>query len=367
MPARGFLTKLGGGLAAVGWLVLSAIACAQPLKHVTVAVGTTRLNVGYPMDTLPLILGYWKAAGYEVDVQPVGNSLQAIQQMVAGNADFGQINASTIVQSNVTNHLPVRLLMANGVNDWSIAVPPNSDIRSVSDLKGKTIGMFIVSAVGSALLESSLREVGMSTEASGVSLLPVGLGAPPVQSLRRGQVDALLYWGSAIASFENAGLELREVTPPKWRTYPDFSFATMEKTAARDPDMVVAIAKGVAMATVYALANPECAVKLHWQRYPETKPSGVDDAAALRMDLNTLNAQLRSLTDGFKLNGGRLWGNADPAGLDRLQAFLNDAGIVKGTLPPTAYLASIPNFYEKINDFDVGTIQAAAKKCEVAR
>jgi NitT/TauT family transport system substrate-binding protein len=353
------------GAVSVGFLMLAASADAQGSRHVTLTIGTTVLNVGYPMDTLPVTLGYWKAEGYEVDVQPVGASLQAIQQMVAGNADFAQVNASAIIQSNVTNHLPVRVLMANGVTDWSVAVPTNSSIHTIADLKGKTIGVFSVVTAGVPLLEHSLKEIGVTAESAGISYLPVGLGAPPVEAVRRGQVDALLYWASGTASFRNAGLELREIIPPEWRSYPDYSLATMQRTAASDPDMVVAIARGVAKATVYALANPECAVRLHWRRYPATKPSGVDDATAMRMDLNTINAQLKSLADGFELNGGKQWGAVDPTGISRLQTFLNEAAIIKATLPVESYLTTIPHFYERINDFDADKIRSAAKQCEV--
>ena len=76
---------LGLGLAARAMLrAAPAGAADKPLKKVRIAVSTTVLNVSYPMLTLPLTLGYWKAEGYDVDVQPVGASLQAIQQMVAG-------------------------------------------------------------------------------------------------------------------------------------------------------------------------------------------------------------------------------------------------------------------------------------------
>ena len=130
------------GIMLIACLTIGASANAQRLKHVTLAVGTSVLSVGYPMDTLPRTLGYWKAEGYDVDVQPVGTSLQAIQQMVAGNADFAQVNASAIIQSDVINQLSVRVLMANGVTDWTIAVPSASDIHTIADLKGKTIGVF---------------------------------------------------------------------------------------------------------------------------------------------------------------------------------------------------------------------------------
>src|SRR5437879_10742997 len=91
------------------------------------------------MNRLPVTLGYWKAEGYDVEVLPVGASLQALQQMVAGNAEFGQVNASVIVQANSKNDLDTRIVMGNGVIDWSVAVDENGPIKSVKDLKGKTI------------------------------------------------------------------------------------------------------------------------------------------------------------------------------------------------------------------------------------
>ena len=346
---------------------LSCRAEARKPRHVVLAVGTSVLNAGYPMVTLPLSLGYWTEEGYDVDVQPVGSSLQAIQLLVAGNADFVQANASAIIQSAVTNKIPVRVVMANGVTDWSIAVPVDSKMRTIADLRDRTIGVFSVASAGVSLLQQSLKQQGITAESAGISFLPLGLGAPPVQALRRGQVDALIYWAAGIASFRNAGLELREIVPPEWRTYPDYSLGTLQHTVSSDPDMVVAIARGVAKATVYALANPECAVRLHWRRFPDTKPSGVNDETAMRMDLNTINAQLTTLADGFKLNGGRQWGATDSAGLARLQDFLNEAGIIKGSLPADSYLTAIPNFYDRVNDFDADKIRAAARTCEVAQ
>lgn len=57
---------------------LPLAAQAQDATPVTIAVGTSVLDVGYPMLTLPLTLGYWAEEGLDVTVEPVGASLQAI-------------------------------------------------------------------------------------------------------------------------------------------------------------------------------------------------------------------------------------------------------------------------------------------------
>ena len=346
-------------------LLLSASAvpaCAQ--EKVTIAVGTSVLNVGYPMLTLPLTLGYWKDAGFDVSVEPVGASLQAIQQMVAGNADFAQVDASVVVQANVENDLPVRVAMGNNVIDWSISVPKDSGIQGAKDLMGKTIGVFSLATGGIPYLDSYLTQAGMDME-SDVVLIPVGFGAAPVEALKSGQVDALLYWGSATAGFENAGLEIDKIAPEGWRRYPGYSLTTMRGTAELSPDMVTAITKGAAMASVFASANPECAVRLHWKAFPETKPAGMPEESALAHDLNYLNAQLDSMAEAFALNGGKLWGAVDTGGFGRLQSFLNEAGIVDGEIPPQDYIVAIPGFFETVNDFDADAVRAAAKACDM--
>ncbi|AJE46849.1 ABC transporter substrate-binding protein [Celeribacter indicus] len=341
---------------------LTAPAVAQDPQPLTIAVGTSVLNVGYPMLTLPVTLGYWEEEGYEVSVEPVGASLQALQQMVAGNAAFAQVNASVIVQGNVVNDLPVKVAMANGVIDWSVSVPADSDIAAPQDLKGKTIGVFSLATGGIPLMNSWLASEGLDPQTD-LELIPLGLGAAPVEALRTGDVDALLYWASATAGFENAGLELRQLASDTWAEYPDYSLAVMADTVESDPDMVVGIARGIAKATVFALENPECAVKLHWQNYPETKPTGADEETLLAWDLNNINAQLATLKAGFELNGGEIWGTVDPDGFDRLQSFLQETGVIDGTVDPASYLVEIEDYAAQVNDFDAEAIRAAARDC----
>jgi NitT/TauT family transport system substrate-binding protein len=116
---------------------------------------------------------------------------------------------------------------------------------------------------------------------------------------------------------------------------------------------------------VFALANPDCALKLHWAKYPSTKPSGADEATLMKWDLNNQRAQLDSLQEAFKLNGGKLWGYADPAAFTRLIEFLAAAKQINKTMPVKDLIVGIPDFYAKVNDFDVKAVEASAKACKV--
>ena len=343
---------------------LQAHAQQKPLKKVRIAVGTTNLNVGYPWLTLPLSLDYWRQEGYEVEVLPVGASLQALQQMVAGNAEFAQLNSSVVIQANVVNGIPARVVMNNGVIDWSLSVLADGPVKSVQDLKGKTVGVFSLATGGIAFMKSYLRKNGMDPDKD-VNLVAVGLGAPPVEALRTNKVQALLFWASAQATFENAGLKLRYLVGDDWRGYPDFTFSTLQKTIDSDPAMVEAIARGAAKASVFVFANPDCARRIHWARFPNTKPSGADEATAAKWDLNNQKAQLDSMKDAFEMNGGKLWGNASAEAYGRIQNFMLEAKLIDKTLPPATYLIGIPQFWQKINAFDAAAVRAQAASCPV--
>lgn len=350
--------------AAATFLIAQSGFAQAPLKKVRIAVGTTNLNVGYPWLTLPLSLDYWKQEGYDVEVLPVGASLQALQQMVAGNAEFAQLNSSVVIQANVVNDIKARVVMNNGVIDWSLSVLADGPIKDVKDLKGKTIGVFSLATGGIAFMKSYLRKNGMDPDKD-VNVVAVGLGAPPVEALRTNKVQALLFWASAQATFENAGLKLRYLIAPDWRTYPDFTFSTLQKTIDSDPAMVEAIARGAAKASTFVFANADCARKIHWAKFPNTKPGGTDEATAIRWDLNNQKAQMDSMKDAFEMNGGKLWGNATTDAYSRIQAFMVEAKLIEKTIPAQTYLIGIPSFWEKINKYDAGAIRAQANNCPV--
>jgi NitT/TauT family transport system substrate-binding protein len=353
-------------LAAAGGIVAAPLAkpaLAQgALKKVRIAVGTSVLNLTYPWLTLPVALGWWRDAGYDVEVLPVGASLQCLQQMVAGNVEFAQMNSSVVVQANVVNDIPVRVVMNNGILDWALAVPEDSPIREPRDFKGKKIGVFSLATGGIAFMKSYFRNIGIDPDKD-VQIIALGLGAPPVDALRNDRVQALLYWGSAMAGFENAGLKLRYFQGEDWPHYPDFTLTTLAKTMESDPAMVEAIGRGAAMASVYAMENPDCQRKLFWEKYPANRPTGTDEATAIQWDMNNLRMQEIAMRGAFELNGGKLWGNATPEAYDNIQKFMLKAGLIPKTIDPAVYMPTIPNFFQKINDFDAASVRARADAC----
>jgi NitT/TauT family transport system substrate-binding protein len=346
-----------------GGSIQSVRAQDKPLRKVRIGVGTRVMSLSYPWLTMPAALGYWKQEGLDVELMPIGGSLEAVQQIAAGNVDFVQVNSAVVVQGVITNGLPLRTVMLNTVNDWSVVALADGPIRTVADFRGKSIGVPALSSGGMPLLKELLLHNGLKPD-SDVSIIGVGYGAPGYQAIRSGKVDGLMFFQAGIAGFENQGGVFRYFHGEDWRKQPDFALVTMQGTIDRDPALVEAVVRGAVKGSVFSMASPDCARRMQWRTWPDTKPSGApDEATAAKWDLHNLAAQQLGMKDALDLSGGALWGRCTPEQYAVLQDFLLRAGLIPKALPPETFMVGIPGFFEKVNDFDAAEIRAAAESC----
>jgi NitT/TauT family transport system substrate-binding protein len=362
---RKLLSKLAAAALLGAILVTSSFASAQT-RVIKIGVPGRTIDISYPWLSLPIALGWWRDKGYDVQLIPVGGSVEGMQQMAAGNLDFVEMNANIVVSANVTNHLPVRIVMQNGVIDWGVAVLNGGPIHDVKDFRDQKVGVFTLATGGLPYLKSWLRQNGLNPDED-VGMIAVGAGGPALQALKSQRVQGLLFWGTALAGFQNDMPDLRILRSPEWVSYPDFSLATMQATIDKDPALVMEIARGAVRASIFTVANPDCARRVQWKHWPDTKPTGSDDEAKLAAwDRNKLDAQLMAMQQAFANGGGKLWGIAQPAAFERLQAFMKETKLIETTLPVEQVIIKTPGFFETINQLDTVGVQQQAKVCAIA-
>jgi NitT/TauT family transport system substrate-binding protein len=78
---------------------------------------------------------------------------------------------------------------------------------------------------------------------------------------------------------------LRLLEHPEIKRFPSNGLVGLEETLKDKRKEAVALGRG------YAMANPEAAIRILWEVYPQTKATGKDEATALRDDLKTLQAR----------------------------------------------------------------------------
>ena len=355
----------GAAFAAALLTAFAAATQSPPLKKAKFGLGTLALNITYPWAMLPPVLGWWKEEGYDIEVFAAQSSLQGIQLMSAGNVDFVEANTAPIMQAAADNKVPIKTVMVNTVIDWSLVSLDSGAVQKLADFKGKMIGVASLGTGGVPLLHAYLQANGLKPNED-YTLVAVGAGPGALEALRANRVQGLMFWGSAITSFEVAGGKFKYFHDPKWRQYPDFSVTTLQSTIDKDPRLVEALVRGGAKASLFAATNPECVRRIQWAKYPDTKPSGADEATLIKGDLHRLDGQMQGMKQALDMAGGKLWGAVTPQNFAALEDLFLETKLLKQKLAsPADYIVGIPNFFEKVNAFDHAAIIRQAQECKI--
>ena len=335
----------------------AGLAQDKPLKKVVFAVTTKDISVGHSAhSSLPQALGYWKEEGLDVTVTSVEGSAAGMQQLAAGNLQIVSLGPEEIVIGREKGIKIKGFYVQARETIYRLVVPVDSPLQKVADLKGKTIGVPSLASGSVPVAKALVASVGLDPEKD-IKLLAVGVGAPGRLALQQKTVDCLALWDTLQASIENSGMPLRRLDLPMIQEMLGQTLATRDDQVTENASILVGFARGVAKATVFGLANPEAAVRIHWKLYPETKPQTGDDAKAMKDALNVFNS--RFMLQRVDNRPDPRFGIGTLAQWTKLQSIFKEQKVVEGTVPPAdLYTAAL---VDQINKFDRAAIVAQAK------
>lgn len=349
------------GAAIVGVLLAiwgaAGLAQDKPLKKVVFAVTTKDISVGHSAhSSLPQALGYWKEEGLDVTVTSVEGSAAGMQQLAAGNLQIVSLGPEEIVIGREKGVKIKGFYVQARETIYRLVVPADSPLQKVAELKGKTIGVPSLASGSVPFAKALVASVGIDPEKD-LKILAVGVGAPGRLALQQKTVDCLALWDTLQASIENSGMALRRLDLPMVHEMLGQTLATRDDQMTENAAVLVGFARGVAKATVFALANPEAAVRIHWKMYPETKPQTGDEAKALKDALNVFNA--RFMLQRVDNRPDTRFGIGTLAQWEKLKSIFKDQKLIEGTVPAAdLYSAAL---VDQINKFDRAAIVAQAK------
>lgn len=276
-------------------------------------------------DHAPLIIaaekGYFREAGLDVELIPPADPGAPPRLVAAGQGDIA-ISYQPNLYLQVAEDLPlVRFgtIVATPLN--ALVVLDDSPIRSMADLKGKTIG-FSVGGFEDALLKMMLSEADLDLD--DVTLININFALSP--SLITGKVDAVI---GAFRNFELNQLDLEDRpgrafypeehgVPP----YDELIYLTRREMAGdpRLPRFLAAVEK----ATLYLTNHPEEALDLFLKAHPD-----LDNPLNRRAFVDTLPR--------FSKSPAAL----DPARYETFAQFMKDQGLIKEIPPLDRYAITI--------------------------
>lgn len=303
-------------------------------------------------------MGWFAEEGVDVELVPIDGSTAVVQQVAAGAAEMGLPSVEPIaIGRQASKGVKMKIFYtAYQGNIYGIAVKDDSPIKSVADLKEKTIGATSLNSAAVPVARALVKSAGLDPEKD-VKIVVAGEGAQSAAMLRAGQVDALAQFDTQFALVENAGQKLRLLPTPETDKFPSNGFAATDDWLAKNRKLAVAVARGYAKGTVFALANPEAAIKIFWKHYPQTKPTGKAEDVAMKEAIHVLNA--RAANWKLERGGVKKWGENSEANYGAYVKFLTDQGLIK---EPVAAKDVVTNeLIDEINDFDPAKIQEQAK------
>ena len=301
-------------------------------------------------------MGWFAQAGIKVELVPLPGSGDCVKSVATRDVQYALPSIEPLAIIRPQGVKIKNYYTAYQANIYGIAVPVDSPVQKFTDLKGKRIGVIAMGSAGVIVARALATMSGLNPDRE-VSIVVAGEAAQTAALVRSKEVDALSQFDTQYALVENAGVKLRLLDTSPIARFPSNGLIALEDRLANNRAEAVALAQGYAKGTVFAIANPEAAIRILWEVFPQTKATGKDEATAMRDDVKTLEARARSWR--LESVGAKKWGDNSVENYGAYIDFLVKNGVLKEKAVTTDLITN--DLIDDINKFDAGEIEKMAK------
>jgi NitT/TauT family transport system substrate-binding protein len=219
-----FLLGLGG-----------ASASAQ-LKKVRLSV--TSIAVTELQFRIALLKGFYRDEGLDVEIVLIRGAL-GIQALLGGSVDYTSAAGSVIAAA--ARGLPVRLiLVVNSTPQFDLVGQP--DIKSISQLKGKIVGISSRGGAVDILTQTILSQHGV-TPNKDATLIVIGSPEELVAALKTGRIAACLLTSPRQLILYREGFSRLAYSGDYLSSYPTGGIGTTEEKIKNSPTEVLSVVR----------------------------------------------------------------------------------------------------------------------------
>lgn len=177
-------------LLSVGALALTAAGCggggeeggAQKIRVAMVCGGMTPMvaQIALNADTFP--------DGLKAEKLCFDSGSDAVQALIGGSLDVFMGSTEHVISTRVQGLETKGYAGINNRAPYAMITAADSDIESVSDLKGKTVGVTSPGSLSDTELKIAADEAGVDYD--GLKVIGAGSGAPMAAAIKNGQIAA---------------------------------------------------------------------------------------------------------------------------------------------------------------------------------
>lgn len=310
--------------------------------------------------SVPMFMKYYEAEGLNVSFHGTPGGTDAIQVVVSGGAQFVYVASYPAIAAR-SRGVPLRSFMRTTREPISYpAVLDGSQIREVKEFKGKVVG---VNSMGSGmvpLLNAMLVEAGLNPK--DIEWVIAGVGSQALAAMQSGRVQVLALWDGAYWEIEALGAHrFRKIASPLAESLSwTLGMYGLESYMKEHPQVVAGLGRAISKATVFAEMNPEAVVRIHWKVFPQSKPTGIDEATALKRQTEIVRRRIASMkVDAANM---REFGATEPKEARAMYEFLVKGKVVAKEFDPNEVFTN--EYIARINDYDVRAVQQDARNAK---
>lgn len=166
-------------------------------------------SLGYMLHLTAKTRGHFDAEQLDVDIQFARGAGQALQAVLAGQAQMGQFGVLNLVPA-VTDQgaelTSVAMLVQRLL--YRLVSHPDNPVRTVEELAGKRVGLPSLGGNAEDVLRLVLQEAGV--DPASVEMVPAGFDAAAYGLVEQGQIDAMFTNADIVTILQQQGAELVE-------------------------------------------------------------------------------------------------------------------------------------------------------------
>ena len=283
-----------------------------------VTVGLTFVpNIQFAPFYIADSLGYYEDAGLDVEFNHHAVGADQFGALVSGQEDLLMASGDEVMQVRARD-VPV-VYVASVYREYPVAliVPADSDIQTLAEIEGKTVGVPGEYGANWIGLLALLDAAGLTRDDIEIE----SIGFTQATALLAGHVDAVMgYVNNEPIQIEKAGMPVRTFPVDEVSSLVANGLVVTEDYLDERPEIVRALVAATLQGVEYAIDNPEETVEIA-KDYVPTLTDEEQEQSALEVLRATL--PLWEVEDGGEL------GHADPARWEAMEMFLLEHGLLE--------------------------------------
>lgn len=338
------------GLLAAGLLLLATRpALADDALSVILAKRTPPL-----MNALNLVAegaGFYREEGLRVTTRLTDEAIETLTSCASAQSDICPMPIEPMLE-HYDDGMRMRMFLSSAQTfTVVIAVPRDSPVRTLADLKGKAIGVHLATgAAGVFPTQSALAAAGVAPGET--TMVTVGMNQQAIDALASGKVAALGLPMYELVPFIAAGAKLRIFRHPSLGYVANGGYASTPSVIAAKSDALGRFSRAIVKASLLIRYNPGAAARAMLT---------ARGAAFTDADVSRVAGDLTAWEDdlpGSDPRNPRI-GEIKPDDIGRYIQLLAQAGVMKRAIPASEFVTD--RFIPVANDFDHKVFEQRAR------